>query len=221
MLAFASAPMLTHDRRIFQRLRLAKPILGFVDGKNALVLDLGVAGAFIEHYGITTPNTRCRLQFRWRNDDIDLVCEVARTEVVGRSGENALSHTGVRFIEAVGDSEALLHDLMATVVGTLLAAQKANANGLASTDSHPTLMEVGGARRKRARGLMSYRLRPNGTWQRAATTDATQPADGFTVAAYEDEDDLDVLCRAYEIAGEEERRLIRLVSELSVRTVRS
>jgi hypothetical protein len=222
MLAFAFRPMLKHDRRIFQRLRLARPILGLLDGQNALILDLGVAGAFVEHYGVTTPNARLRLQFRWHTEDIEFECEVARTQVVRRSNTNALSHTGVRFAEPIGDSEARLHDLMATFVGSLLASQRANANGLgdAGDASLPLpLTEIGGARRARIRGLVSYRLRADGKWRRTPTTDPKQPPDGFTVAAYEYEADLEVLCLAYEKADEEGRRMIRLVSELSVRTV--
>jgi len=219
MLAFAFHPMLKHDRRIFQRLRLARPILGLLEGQNALILDLGVAGAFVEHYGTTTQNARLRLQFRWHTEDIEFVCEVARTQVVRRSATNALSHTGVRFVEPVGDSEARLHDLMATFVGNLLASQKANADGLGHIAADTPLTEVGGARRARVRGLVSYRLRTDGTWRRSSTTDPRQPDDGFTVAAYEYEADLEVLCLAYEKADEEGRRMIRLVSELSVRTV--
>lgn len=220
MLAFVfRTTMFKHDRRIFQRLRLARPILGLLDEQNALILDLGVAGAFVEHYGDTTQNTRLRLQFRWQTENIEFVCEAARTQVVRRSGTNALSHTGLRFVEAVGNSEALLHDLMATYVGSMLAAQKANLNGLQRDDDYVPLAEIGGARRKRVRGLVSYRLRPDGNWRRTATTDPAQPPDGFTVAAYEYETDLEVLCLAYEKADEEGRRMIRLVSELSVRTV--
>lgn len=219
MLAFASDPMLRHDRRIFQRLRLARPILGTLDDQNALILDLGVAGAFVEHYGATTAKARLRLQFRWQTQEIEFLCEAARTQVVRRSGTNALSHTGLRFVEAIGDSEARLNDLMATFVGGILASQKANANGLGHENENVPLAEIGGARRARIRGLVSYRLRADGVWRRTSTTDRTQPPDGFTVAAYEYEDDLEVLCRAYENADEEGRRMIRLVSELSVRTV--
>ena len=46
-----------------------------------------------------------------------------------------------------------------------------------------------------------------------------QRPDGFTVAAYEYESDLEALCLAYEVADEEGRAMIRLVSELSVNTV--
>ena len=66
---------------------------------------------------------------------------------------------------------------------------------------------------------MCYRLRPDGRWIRNLTSDRKQPPDGFTVAAYEYESDLEALCLAYEVADEEGRAMIRLVSELSVNTV--
>jgi hypothetical protein len=213
--------MRTNDRRIFQRLRLPRPILGALDGQNTLILDLGVIGAFVEHYGVTTPKTRSRLQFQWMGEPIEMICVVARTEVVRRSGPRALSHTGLRFVEAIGNSEERLHDLIASFVGKMLAAQKANADGISHEDNELKLIDMGGARRVRVHGLVRYRLRPDGTWLRSLTSDRRQPPDGFTVAAYEYESDLEALCLAYEVADEEGRAMIRLVSELSVNTVDS
>lgn len=208
-----------NDRRIFQRLRLPRPILGTLDGQNTLILDLGVIGAFVEHYGVTTPKTRSRLQFQWKGEPIEIDCEVARTEVVRRSGAIALSHTGLRFIEALGRSEERLHDLIASFVGKMLAAQKANAEGVVRDEDDLKLVDIGGARRVRVHGLVRYRLHADGTWMRAMTNDRRQPPDGFTVAAYEYEGDLEALCVAYEAADAEGRAMIRLVSELSVNTV--
>src|SRR5437899_3361422 len=59
------------DRRDFQRLRLAKPILSLLDGQNALILDIGIGGVFIEHYGTFPPRQRFRLLFRWKSDDVE------------------------------------------------------------------------------------------------------------------------------------------------------
>jgi hypothetical protein len=211
--------MQANDRRIFQRLRLAKPILGTFDQQNALILDLGIGGAFIEHYGVTTPRLPCELLFPWKGQELKFKGIVARTFVVRVSGNDVISHSGIRFTESVADSDLGLQDLIATFVGAILAAQKANKDGIRLDADHLTLMEVGGARRTRVRGLKRYQLEAGGTWSHVVTSDPQQPADGFTVAAYEYEEDLEMLCRAYEIADEEGRRLIRLVAELSVRTV--
>jgi hypothetical protein len=208
------------DRREFQRLRLARPILATIDEANALVLDIGMAGAFLEHYGTTEPGRRFRLSFRWQSEPIDFMCEVVRTAVVrepGGDGMHPVSHSGVHFIDPVGDAESRLEQLMEDFVRRILDAQRANAAG---DTSHPTsatvLAGLGGARRKRTHGYMSYRLK-EGRWWRVPTESARQPEEGFTVAAWEDEAELDMLCRTYEAADDEGRQLIRLLAELSTR----
>jgi hypothetical protein len=108
--------------------------------------------------------------------------------------------------------------MMATFIGKILAAYKSNAAGSDPGDS--TLSDLGSARRSRARGYITYRLLKNGAWIVTPSTSADQPADGFTVAAYEDEDELETLRETYEAADSEGRRLIRLVGELSARTVK-
>src|SRR5437870_8659763 len=97
--------MVGSDRREFQRLSLAKPILALLDGQNALILDIGVGGAFIEHYGTFEPKQRFRLLFRWQAEDVEFHCEVRRTAVVRGSGDSAVSHTGARFMQPIGQSE--------------------------------------------------------------------------------------------------------------------
>lgn len=206
------------DRREFQRLRLGKPILALLQDQNALILDVGIGGALVEHYGATGRGQRFRLLFRWKAEDVEFVCEVRRTAVVRGSGDTAVSHTGMQLVEAVGESEARLQDMMATFVGRVLAAQKMNASG-GGESSDATLAQLGAARRARSRGYLMYRYLA-GKWSCDATDLPQQPEHGFTVAAYEDEEELETLCRAWEIADEEGRRLIRLVAELSARSMR-
>ena len=62
---------------------------------------------------------------------------------------------------------------------------------------------------------MSYLFKGD-AWWRVPTNSPSQPPNGFTVGGHEDDEELESLCRAYEIADEEGRRLIRLVAELSV-----
>ncbi len=210
------------DRREFQRLKLSKPILGTMNGTPVLVLDIGIAGAFVEHHGTVDAGQSLRLSFRWKNKPIEHQCEVARSEVIRKPGGDAMSavsHTGLHFIGPVGDSQAALQDLIATLVGRILAAQKANAQGRRGESAgESVLARLGEARRLRSRGFVSYRLKGK-TWWRVPASSPEQPVDGFTVAAWEDETEVATLCRTYEAADEEGRRLIRLVSELSAAAV--
>ena len=97
--------MAASDRRAFQRLQLAKPLLGLLDGQNALILDIGVGGAFIEHYGEPKQGDRFTLMFRWKGTDVEFVCEVARTTLVRKTPSADISHTGMRFVQPIGDAE--------------------------------------------------------------------------------------------------------------------
>src|SRR5437763_15217599 len=111
--------MVADDRREFQRLRLAKPILALMDGQNALILDIGVGGAYIEHYGAMPEGARFKLLFRWQSADVEFLCEVRRGRVIrtGGDGLSVVSHSGVRFLKPIGDAGARLNDMMATFVG--------------------------------------------------------------------------------------------------------
>lgn len=214
--------MAESDRRTFQRMKLAKPLMAMVDGQNALVLDIGIAGAYVEHHGEAPVGRRFVLTFRWHGADVEYVCEVVHTEIVrkGVAALSPISHTGVTFVKAIGESEALLQDMMATFVGRILAAQKANASGTTDgMDGEVILARLGEARRVRTSGFATYRFN-KGTWERKISSSPHQPTDGFTVAAYEDENDLKELCQAYEIADDEGRRMIQLVAELSVLSVK-
>jgi hypothetical protein len=210
------------DRREFQRLRLTQPILAQMNDQNALILDIGIGGAYLEHYGIVSPGDSFTLRFRWQGDDIELVCEAARTEVVrtpAGDGKSAVSHTGVRFRTVSRESTERLQNLIATFVGKLIAAQKANASGERDEYGATMLAKLGEARRMRTSGFYAYR--PEGdTWTRTSTHSAKQPDDGFTVAAFEDQDEVDALCRTYAQADDEGRHLIRLVAELSLKAPR-
>ncbi len=204
------------DRREFQRLRLLKPILGTINGQGALILDIGVGGAFIEHYGQASPGDQFRLGFLFEGESVEFVCEVRRSFVVRlASDESKVSHTGARFVQAVGNSQALLEKLMVFFIGHILEAQRANARGERSLSHGETILaRLGDAQRMRARGCVTHSF-AEGEWTASRVDSPNQPDDGFTVAAYEDEDEIKLLRRAYETADDEGRRLIRLIADLS------
>jgi hypothetical protein len=211
--------MLRDDRREFQRLKLSKPILATMGTANALILDIGISGAFLEHYGTVQPGEQFPLTFRWQGSDVTFRCEAVRSIVVrlpGGDGKSTTSHTGVRFIEMLGNSRARLQDLITTFVGRLLEAQRANAAGEKGESAGATVLaRLGEARRMRSRGFMTYHFENNAWWSRP-TDSNVQADDGFTVGDFEDADELEQLCRTYEEADDAGRDLIRLVAELSL-----
>jgi hypothetical protein len=207
---------MSEERRRFTRMKLAKPILGMVKGQSALILDVGMTGAFVEHYGEAKPGERTTLSFNWKSEEIGFECEIRRTATIrpaGGKGEAMVSHSAMEFKKPFGSSDARLQDMMATFVGRMLAAHKSNA-AAQDDGTGATLIQLGQARHSRTRGFLRYTY--NGkVWKVTPTTLPTQPPHGFTVGAYEDQDELETLCRAYETADNEGRSLIRLVAELS------
>ena len=141
--------MTFNDRRQFQRLKLAKPLMALLDGQNALVLDIGISGAFIEHYGKLKPGVRVRLTFRWQGSDVEFVCSCVRSTVVREkaAARTVISQTALHFDEAVGDATERLKAMMATFVGRILAALKANASATQDDESDTLLSKIGEARR--------------------------------------------------------------------------
>jgi hypothetical protein len=210
--------MLRDDRREFQRLKLSKPILAQMSAANALILDIGISGAFLEHYGTVRNGEQFPLTFRWQGSDVTFHCETVRSTVVrlpGGDGKSTTSHTGVRFLDAVGDARTHLQDLITTFVGRILDAQRANAAGENGESAGATVLaKLGEARRMRSRGFVTYHF-DNNAWWSVPGTSAVQPPDGFTVGDFEDPDELEQLCRTYEEADESGRNLIRMVAELS------
>jgi hypothetical protein len=211
--------MSNDDRREHQRLRLAKPILATFRRENALILDIGIAGAFIEHYGAASPGETHTLSFRWQGNTVKFVARVAHSTVIrrpGGDGRSEVSHTGLAFVEEVADGATQLQHLIATFATRIMEAQEANVSGARDeAEGGAALARLGEARRIRSRGFISYRLKDN-TWWKLPTESPKQPEDGFTVGIYEDLDELESLCRTYESSDEEGRRLIRMIAELSL-----
>ncbi len=208
--------MVENDRRQFQRIKLARPILAGLRGDSALILDVGLGGALVEHHGTAKIGERMTLAFRWQGEDLTFRCEVTRSTPMQADDTEPeqFFQSALQFIDPIGRSLERLQDMMATFVGRVLAAQRANASANVREDA-AILPQLGGARRSRTRGFVAY-LFDGKSWIRRQSRLSDQPRNGFTVPAYEDEEELETLCRAYETADEEGRRLIRLVAELSV-----
>ena len=208
--------MAEQERREFQRLKLAKPLLASLDGHSALILDIGVGGAFVEHRGRAVSGLNVKLGFKWQGADIFFKATVVRSTLLRDQGsEGPVSQSALDFTEGIGDAQERLDHMMTTFIGQLLEAHRANAT--AGGGAAAILTQIGAARRTRSQGLVAYHW-DGKTWTKQSTINPKQPPDGFTVAAYEDEEELATLCETYETSDDEGRQLIRLVAELSVRS---
>lgn len=218
------------EKRSFQRLQLAEPIPATLDDRPAMLMDLGVAGALVEHAAAVEVGSQTRLKFTHQEHTIEFECEVARSTspqplpsgVIPFPGTVVPArnyHSGVRFIRGIGRSDERLRTMLSEHVTRILRAQQANAMGDRQQnliDGDATITSLGAARRSADSGFYRFRFGPDG-WKKTFALLPDQPADGFTVAAFEDEEHLEGLCRAYEAADEQGRNLIRLMAELSIK----
>ena len=197
-----------HDRREYQRLALTKPLAGKFARYSIRLIDVSAIGALIESGKEIPLGTRGQLQFTWRRHKVVIAAETVRTED---------DRAGLRF---TGDTEKL-RTLIAKSATEVLKAQQANLEGdrarnIISGDETLTSASAG----LRAAGYATWTLEPAG-WKRRRSLLPDQPENGFTVAASEPEDQVELLRKTYENGDDEQRRLTRLLAELSVATVRS
>ena len=195
------------ERREYQRLALTKPLAGRFIRMKIRLLDVSATGALIESDTEMPTGKRGTLTFTWRKHKVSIKAEAVRT---------VSDQAGLKFTE---DSDQLRR-LIAQSATEVLRAQEANMEGdrlrnIISGDETLTSASAG----LRAAGYVTWTLQPEG-WKSRKSLLPDQPENGFTLAASEPEDQVALLCKTYENGNEEQRRLTRLLAELSVATVR-
>ena len=194
---------MTDERRKYQRLHLTKPVDGWFGEYPVRLLDVSALGARIETDEEIPIGARGLLRFFWRDRQLEIMAETIRTET---------DLAGLRFLD---DSESL-RELLATSATDLLRAQEANLRGdrarnILRDDETLTAASAGAA----MLGYLQFSLE-NGVWIRRRVFIPEQPSEGFTVAASEPAEQIEMLCKTYEAGDAETRRMTRLFAELSV-----
>lgn len=205
------------ERRRFQRLDLTTPVPASFDGAEVELIEIGLVGALIRHAGPIEVGRSGHLRFPWEGTELSFECRVVRTEPPDdHAGE--WFRSGLEVLAGLGTSSQRLRELIADHVARVVAAQEANALGLRELnriDHDHTLTALGSARRANESGFISWRLRETG-WKRIPSLLPDQPADGFTVAAWEEDEQIAHLRKAYEEADDEGRQFLRMLAELSI-----
>ncbi|MFN2442424.1 MAG: hypothetical protein ABR517_07050 [Thermoanaerobaculia bacterium] len=206
-----------HDeRRRFHRLDLAHPLEAEFDGRPVRLYEIGLVGAFIDHQVPLEQGLTGILSFSWGEETLRFECRVVHSR--GEAPEGASFSSGLDVTAALGESASRLRKMIAEHVARVVAAQEANAFGMRDLnriDGDATLTALGSARRSTQTGFISYRY-VSGSWKKVPSLLPDQPPDGFTVAAWEEDEQLASLRKAYEDADEEGRDFLRMLAELSI-----
>ncbi|MDQ3283052.1 MAG: PilZ domain-containing protein [Acidobacteriota bacterium] len=203
--------MRREERRRYQRVALPTPLRGSVDSTRIYVIDISVLGVRVAHQDpLPAAGSNCMLRFESNVGAITLDCRVVRTTLHKPASptQRAVYHSGLAILQARAGSDRAVKELIAYYVERALDEQKANARGIPATAA--LSFQTG-------KGTDFLKLEFSGTkWRRVATKDPAQPFNGFTVSASETEDNIAMLCSAYEEADTEGRRLLKIMAELSV-----
>jgi len=152
-----------------------------------------------------------QIRFQWQQFTIRLRGEVIRTTIkklAKRPGEASVYESGIRITEAVGESHALLRDMIADFVVRSINEQLANARGIPPLAAYS--YQTGKGDRYRRCEIV------NGAWRKVETTNPEQPQNGFTISAEVDPNEVDMLCKTWEVCNAEGRRLTQVLAQLSI-----
>lgn len=197
---------------------LIDAIAGRLDGQPVTILAVDESGAVVEHSvaNLASPLSR-RLQFAWEGQEIDLSCQVAESllqDLLSDERQKLTWHSTI-LIDANSDLTALRR-ARDSWMRKLEKRQEANLMGESGAElPSAAMLSVGQAFRAHKSGYMAFVFR-EGKWTSRESRSSTQPGDGFTVAAFESEQQTQMLKLAYEEADREGRELIRRFAAASL-----
>ncbi len=185
------------------KLNLTKPLDGTFGDSGVRIVSVNAEGAQIVHEDALPVGTQGVLRFVWKTTDVAVPAEVQRT---------AGQRSGVKFLE----EDRTLSHLIRESANELLRAQEANATGDREHNviGDGTLTSASQGARL-GRNFLIYELNA-GVWKCRTAVVPEHPENGFAVLADESEEQIDMLCRAFESADPETRRLMRIMAQMSV-----
>ena len=188
-----------------QRLHLTRPLDGIFADLPVRVLEVNSNGALIEHATPIAHGTSGILSFKWRDHEVAIDARVVR---------NADTEIGLTFTR---ESDSL-RDLIALSGAEILRAQQANVDG----DREKNVIgdeTLTSASVLHGQGYVTWTLEDDG-WKKRRSLLPDQPENGFTVAAAESAEQVEVLRQTWEKGDDEARRMTRMLAELSAGSVR-
>lgn len=226
------------NKRRVERIPIGAPLAGKIGSVDVLIRDVSVLGCRIEHDTAIRTGQQVLLQFEWDGETVALGCEVVRCTLsppdTSAAGGSAYT-SGLRFEDSASVAARTLRAVIQTQVEHAFEEQLANAHGnlpdylrriaiipgsekfdpIEIRKKHESTTLLPWLRFARKRGYVSWSL-TNGRWKRVRTANPKQPDEGFTIWAWESDEQIELLQKAYEIADAPFRSIIRLCAELSL-----
>jgi len=197
---------------------LTEPIVARLDGQAVLILDADERSVLIEHsMSDLDVAVDHHLQFTWEGETIDVRCRLGTSilqDLLSDRLEQLTWHA--RAAVDTATDPAPFQRALAAYRMRIDDAQRANLVGdLEGEPASAVMVGAGKALRQHKPGFRAFILRGGG-WTSRPTRSPEQPLDGFTVAEYEDEQQVAILKLAFEEADREGRDLIRKFAAASL-----
>ena len=212
------------QKRNAERLPLDAPIEGTASGSPVKIVELSAIGCRIEHKEKLNLGSATTLKFKWNDIAVELRARVARMQL--RPG--MVYESGLQFADSLEEAPEVMRSIIASLTADELPPEIMPTE-TATTETAPPLpaeedveeMEMAEAvdfedidvtARVKAK-YVECRLE-NGVWHRQPVAVVLQPPEGFITLPADDQE-LDMLCKSYEYADPDTRRLIRISLELT------
>lgn len=227
------------NRRRAERIRLSESVVARLGTQGAVLIDVSLFGARIEHYNRLRVGESRSLRLDVGNMSVSIRCSVVNSRIHRfASGDDGLTvyRSGLDFTGEEQERLASIHQFIEHARAETLTEQIANAKGFAPPskgdmpifrDGALTSNSFNVARAKKdehlipdkkiAREVGYIRFSKKKTsWSRIWTLDSSQPDDGFTVSANESADQVELLCNLYRDGDGKTREMIRLLAATSI-----
>ena len=199
------------DRRRFGRIHFERPIPARVGETKVQLLDLGLNGVHVISEARFAPASMAELKFETEVGTAVAMCRVMRCTLYQFAGpkNKSVYETGLRIVETIGETDHIIRETIAIYVTRALEQQKANAHGIPPLEEllHSELPPI--ERYRKCEFI-------EGRWHFSETPHSAQPISGFTISADVGMQYVDMLCKTYQRADEEGRRLTKILAQLSV-----
>lgn len=196
------------DRRRFTRVQVRQPLPALIGRGSGTLVDLSANGARIRHSSPVQRGTTVRVTFEWRGQRFEANAEVLASRVASLGG-NTQFESRLRFEAVSAASQKVLERTLTELLDRDLRKWVANLHGWRDEPAdEETSTEPAGYIRC---------IYIGGRWQQTPTRDATPPAAGFTVPEGTSPAEIRALCRTWESADEDGRRLVRLITDAVVK----
>lgn len=189
-----------------------RPLVARIGAARVFLLEASLSGIRVAHQGnIPAEGSICTILFEWESIPVALECRITRNtlqKLARNANEKSVYHVGLEIVRASDEAMKTLRDMITAIVARALDEQKANARGIPPVAAQT--FQTG-------KGTNFLRFEyVNGAWRRTETTRPDQPMNGFTISAEEDADHIAILCETYLSSDADGRKLIKIMSELSI-----